>query len=356
LPDGPETRTTCSRDDMRTDGSFVLMGVHLYRNDVRATIALMMARTPSVPNFNVRVQPMSVSVRHRARVQYDGSEYCGMQVQGASAVRISVAGALNTVLQQRLRVEVKVNAASRTDAGVHARGQSIHFDVPDTCLMPDPAELERSLNAMLPPTVRVHSIEVASERDGNGRKWHARHSATGKLYSYRLCAGGVLDPLDRTLRAQSCTVDLDAIRVALPLLVGTLDCAAFANRRSGEPLPCQLDEKLTTRVVRAIKLQDEGNANLRVDFHVKSALYKQVRNMMGLLLYVGMGRIAPSEVPTILASRNRQQLPPPAPAHGLTLESVFYNAGWGGKYQHPMHTETVCEPPFGVEGCFSLFK
>ena len=121
-------------------------------------------------------------------------------------------------------------------------------------------------------------------------------------------------------------------------LHGAIDCAVFANRRSGEPPPARADPRATTRLVREITFHDEGGGRLRIDFHVNSALYKMVRNMVGLLLLVGDRRARPEDVPSILATRDRSKLVcPPAPAHGLTLESVYYDVGWGGAFSHPLH-------------------
>ena len=94
---------------------------------------------------------------------------------------------------------------------------------------------------------------------------------------------------------------------------------------------------MTTRVIRRVEVIDEGAGNVRLDFHVQAALYKMVRNMAGLLISVGNGRLAPDDVPTLVASRDRSRLPSPAPAHGLTLEDVYYAEGWDGRYRHPLH-------------------
>ena len=126
-----------------------------------------------------------------------------------------------------------------------------------------------------------------------------------------------------------------------------VDCAAFANRRSHEAPPHAWDAVATRRVVRAITLHDEGQGRLRLDVHVKSALHKMVRNIVGLLLSVGSGRTAADAVPALLARRERSLLPPPAPAHGLTLENVYYRHGWDGAYSHPLHVSELLEAEGG---------
>eukprot|EP00964_Phaeocystis_antarctica_P002663 scaffold1396_cov73-Phaeocystis_antarctica.AAC.6 len=289
-------------------------------------------------------------VRHRARVLYDGEGYSGSQIQPSAR---TVAGELESALERRYNRPIQVVAAGRTDAGVHARGAAVHFDLPDH--LDGGLQLQHSLNALLPPDVRVHAIEAAPELDSTGRPWHAIRWATGKLYSYRLFEGDPLDPLERRQRHQvprrDGTLDRAAMRKAIGHLLGEVDCAAFANRRSsgaGKEAPPQAwDVSETRRVVRAITLHDEGEGMLRLDVHVKSALYKMVRNIVGLLLSVGSGRTAADDVPALLAQRERGLLPPPAPAHGLTLETVYYRRGWEGAYDHPLHGSELCEAEGG---------
>ena len=287
--------------------------------------------------------------RYRARVLYDGSAFTGFQTQPNKR---AVADVLQVALAECTRQQVSVNGASRTDAGVHARGQAIHFDLAQgrNGNFPSGEALARSLNALCPPELRVSNVEEAPETDKAGRLWHARLWATGKLYSYRLSTGRCWDPLEVRSRhhAHHLPLDLDAMNAASGHLLGKLDCAAFANRRAGEPPPRELDRVLTTRIVRDLRVVDEGGGNLRADFHVQSALFKMVRNMVGLLIAVGTHKIGPADVPGLVASRDRDLLPPPAPAHGLTLESVYYlqDQGWAGRFTHPLHASArVCDGP-----------
>ena len=315
-------------------------------------------------------------VRYRARVWYDGAEFHGMQKQPSGR---SVACALEAALQRRWGRRIPVNPAGRTDTGVHARGQAVHFDIPlppnakspvDEGVaseglvpgngapprrrssaqahgrLPTGEELQRSLNAMLPTALRLTNVEVAPEMDPCGHPWHARRWATGKLYSYRLHYGPVLDPLQRLQRHHvgHRPLDLDRMRQgAGHLAIGRLDCAALANRRAGEPLPIDHDPSLTTRTIRCVDVVDEGGGNVRVDVHVQSALYKMVRNMVGLLIRIGDGGLDPEDVPRLIVARDRSRLPGPAPAHGLTLESVYYADGWGGRFSHDLHPAQTSE-------------
>lgn len=295
--------------------------------------------------------------RWRARVLYDGTEFRGMQVQNhVHQSHRTVSGELEAALLRRLLVPVQVWPSSRTDAGVHSRGQAIHFDIPRGVHSCSAAELQLGLNSMLPPDVRLACLEPAPERDAEGRPWHARYWSSGKLYTYRAQSGP--DPLDPNARwarhrvPGARALDLPGMRAAAAHLVGELDCLALANRpenagkerRRLERQPAEAARRAAllsptgaTRRVRAVEVVDEGGGALRVEFHVQAAMYKMVRNMMGLLLAVGSGHLLPAELPALLASRDRPHLPAPAPAHGLTLEAVYYETGWAGEFDHPLH-------------------
>lgn len=285
---------------------------------------------------NLTVRP--ARVRYRARLMYDGEEFLGMQWQ---ANRKSIAYILEAVLHQRMQANITLHHASRTDAGVHARGQAIHFDLPPRDNLPAPSQLEHSLNRMLPKSVRVIHMERAPEVDEMGRPWHCRFCAIGKFYVYRLYSGKILDPLMRRQRhhAAHSPLDLDAMKQAAEHLQGWVDCAAFANRGDFPRKPLEMGVENTTRLVRRITILDEGNGNVRLEFHIQSALYRMIRNMVGLLIEVGKGLISASDVPRLIESRDRHGLPGPAPAHGLTLEDVYYAVGWDEAYKHPLHVE-----------------
>lgn len=331
-------------------------GMHIGRPRFQAKMA---AIEPSVwPN----------GIRWRARVQYDGEDFRGSQIQPNAR---TVAGLLERALYSRFNQPIRVVLASRTDTGVHARGQTVHFDVPWSCVKSPiaPERLQRSVNALLPDDVRVLDFELAPEVDSLGRPWHAIRWATGKLCkaspikpclhlmclssqscimgltdSYRLHYGGTLDPLLRRQRLHTGhrVLDVDRMALASRHLIGSIDCAALANKRNGEQLPSLYPEVVTRREIKSIEIIEEGDGLFRVDFHVQAALYKMVRNMMGLLLVVGQGQLEPEMIPALIRSRDRAKLPAPVPPHGLTLESVYYNQGWSGKYDHPLHKDKLC--------------
>ena len=286
-------------------------------------------------------------MRFRARLMYDGLAYAGLQFQENAP---SIANELQVALAKRTQQDVRVIAAGRTDTGVHARGQAIHFDVDGDRFSDDPEAFQTAVNCMLPQDVRLVQLERAQERDAEGRRWHSMYWATGKLYSYRFHSGhpiGCMDPTQRLYRHQERRgpLCLDRMQAAADYFVGEHDFASFANKGATgvrqSPAGVRLPSLSTVRRVRSITIHDEGDGYARADVHLKGALYKQVRNMVGLLFEVGDGRREATDVPDLMALRSRTGLPKPAPALGLTLESVYYNVGWDGAFRHPLHTDTV---------------
>ena len=267
---------------------------------------------------------------------YDGLAYAGLQFQTNAP---TVAGELQAALTRRTQQDIRVIAAGRTDTGVHARGQAVHFDVDDARFSDDPEEFQRAINCILPQDVRLIHLERAQERDAEGRGWHSMYWATGKLYSYRFFSGDAMDPTQRLYRHQERRpLCLNRMQLAADCFLGEHDFASFANVGAQN---VKIPLLTTVRRVRSFTIHDEGDGYARADVHLKGALYKQVRNMVGLLFEVGDGRREVADVPGLLARRSRIGLPKPAPACGLTLESVYYNVGWGGAFSHPLHTDMV---------------
>ena len=207
-----------------------------------------------------------------------------------------------------------------------------------------PAEQhEWALNALLPRTVRLRQLELAPTSACGALRWSCMHNALAKLYVYRWAICPQHDPLDCTQRAHVRTsersrFDLEAVRRAASHLEGTHDWRSFTNlpfsgaseaARAGRAQHAARDH---TRTVRALRVVEEGvwsgglmGGSVRLEFELDGALYKMVRNIVGTLAAVGLGRIGPDEIPKILAAHDRSRLPAPAPAHGLTLERVWWS-------------------------------
>lgn len=240
-------------------------------------------------------------------LQYDGTNYVGWQRQAAGA---SIQGLLEDALAPIEGASVMVHGAGRTDAGVHALGQVATVGLTASLAAPT---LARALNAVLPADVRVLSIEEVDP------EFHARFSAVGKVYEYRIVNAPIVSPfLARYVWHLTQPLDAAAMREGAERLVGAHDFAAFQGAGSAVTS--------TERVVRAIDWEDGAafDRPLVMRIHGDGFLRHMVRNIIGTLVEVGTGRWLPSRVAEILASRDRTQAGPTAPPQGLFLVRVEY--------------------------------
>lgn len=253
---------------------------------------------------------------------YDGTDFHGFQFQPNAR---TVQSALENALKRRFVCHTRAVGASRTDTGVHARGQAIHFDLPIGNVPDDLRKAEFALNKLLPPDVRIRSLEVAPV-DEDGRPWHAIFDSRGKIYSYRVSMANSWCPMDRHYchfewRASQTGYCEKRMREAAERLVGKKDFTAFANR-----LPGGAHVHVNTiREVRRVNVEHEGNQLWRFEFELDGAMYRMVRNMTGAILDVALGSHQPSWIDSVFESKDRQQLGKSAPARGLCLDTVFYD-------------------------------
>lgn len=241
-------------------------------------------------------------------LQYDGTDYVGWQRQASGT---SVQGLLEDALAPIDGGPVTVHGAGRTDAGVHALGQVCSFSLTASL---EPARLTRALNAVLPPDIRVTGAEVAP--DG----FHARFSATGKIYDYRFVAGPVVSPFARRYVWHVVQrLDLPAMRAAAAMLVGEHDFAAFQAARS--------KVHTSVRTIRRIDWSGAGTSEdpLVMQVEGNGFLRHMVRNIAGTLVEIGTGRRAAEAMAEILHARSRSEAGPTAPASGLFLRQVLYS-------------------------------
>jgi tRNA pseudouridine38-40 synthase len=240
-------------------------------------------------------------------LQYDGTAYAGWQRQeNGLAVQALLEDALAPIEGSR----VVVHGAGRTDAGVHALAQVATVTL---SVAMEPPALARALNAVLPRDVRVLSVEES------GPGFHARFSATGKIYEYRIVNAPLISPfLHKYAWHVVQPLDLERVREASALLVGAHDFAAFQGSRA--------KVTSTTRTIRSIEWEDGGGYDLPLVMRIEGDgfLRHMVRNIVGTLVDVGAGRYVPSRVVEILASRDRTQAGPAAPPQGLFLVRVLY--------------------------------
>ena len=203
---------------------------------------------------------------------------------------------------------VRIAGAGRTDAGVHALGQVMSFR---TASALDGGRLGRGVNALLPADIAISALEPC------GDEFHARFSATGRTYEYRLRIGSDRDPLERWAYHHPAALRLDAMRAASAALVGYADFGAFANGDGG------------MRTVRKAEWTREGEL-LRFEIEADAFLRGMVRAIVGTLLWVGRGKIGVERFGEIARSKDRAQAGPSAPPGGLCLTRVTYGEGHEG--------------------------
>ena len=242
-------------------------------------------------------------------IEYDGSGFLGWQTQPGGG---TVQDALESALAAIASAPVDVICAGRTDRGVHAREQVVHFD---TAAERPGSAWVRGVNALLPDSMAVlWAAPVPGE-------FHARYSAVSRSYRYVLVNRAVRPAL-AARQAGWChaPLDVDAMCAAAQTLLGTHDFSAF---RSAE---CQAATPL--RHLQRLDIERRGE---RVDFLLRANafLHHMVRNLVGTLVYVGRGKRPPSWVREVLESRDRGRAAPTFAASGLYLEQVEYAAHWG---------------------------
>jgi len=234
-------------------------------------------------------------------VAYDGTSYAGFQVQANAP---TVQGELERALSSVCDEAVRVTGAGRTDAGVHASGQVIDFR---TASALDGGTIGRGVNALLPEDIAVSAVEPAAD------DFHARFSATGRTYEYRIRHGGVRDPLERRRELYLAgSLDVAAMREASAHLVGRRDFSSFAAGPGG------------VRSVRRAEWCAGGTDRLRFEIAADAFLRGMVRAIVGTLLWVGRGKIDAAAFERIVAAADRSVAGPSAPASGLCLIAVEY--------------------------------
>jgi tRNA pseudouridine38-40 synthase len=245
---------------------------------------------------------------YRLLLSYRGAAYAGWQRQeNALAVQQVVEEALERLVGHAVRVV----GASRTDAGVHARGQAAHLELPRPF-----AErgLVHGTNHHLPEDVRVLAADVMPAG------FHARKHAWGKEYVYRLSRAPVLSPLDAPFVAHAPgEIDPERVERAVASLPGRHDFSAFALAGGSHGQPFR-------RIFSAH--WEESGEEMRFQVVGEGFLRGMVRALVGTLLEVGGGKRSPEEFVELLAGRRRSEAGPTAPAHGLVLERVLYPPEW----------------------------
>lgn len=243
--------------------------------------------------------------KYKCIIAYDGTAFAGYQVQPEKR---TVQSELEAALSKMHKGEkVKVTASGRTDAGVHAKGQVIHFHSANVF----PAEnWRKALNALLPSDIAVLEVKQVSDA------FHARFDPVGKEYRYMITRGPLRDPFTRNYAYHyPYPLNLEAINEAISYLEGTHDFTSFCATNTN------VVDKV--RTIHKIELKEDGDS-IMLRFVGTGFLYNMVRILVGTLLEVGNGKRKPCDMEEILAKQDRQFAGKTAPGHGLYLWEVFY--------------------------------
>lgn len=243
----------------------------------------------------------------RIVIQYEGTRYQGWQRQGGEPNANTLQGKFELLLSRLAGEPVQIQASGRTDAGVHAYGQVANFHI-ETALSPQ--ELMEQINQYLPEDVAVISCVEAAPR------FHSRLNAVSKVYRYRVLNSPIPHVFDRRFVWQVPeALDVEAMREAAALLLGTHDFAAFTSAKKGK--------KSTVRTLTSIRIERLGDEILFF-YEGDGFLYHMVRILTGTLLEVGQSRRPVSDMERLLAEGKRELAGPLAPAKGLALMEVKY--------------------------------
>ena len=242
---------------------------------------------------------------YKLTIEYDGEAFSGWQRQpGARTVQ----GAIEEALAVVAREEIRIQGASRTDAGVHALGQVASFE---TRAEIDPRRLADGVTALCRPDAAVILAELAPPG------FNARRDAKGKRYLYRVLNRAQPSPLRaKTSWHVRDPLDLGAVRAASAVLIGTHDFCGFRAADCGR--------EQTVRTVTAIDVAEREDGLVEIEVQGSAFLKNMVRIMVGTLIAVGLGKMATDDVARVLGTGDRTLAGQTAPAHGLTLVEVFY--------------------------------
>src|ERR1700737_4286550 len=248
-------------------------------------------------------------------IAYDGTDFHGWQVQSNKP---TIQGEITNILGRLTQERVALYGAGRTDAGVHALGQVASFK---TLSSLSGNEFQRALNALLPPTIRIVGADEV------GPTFHARWSATGKIYRYRIYRGKVVPPmLWRYVLHYPFPLDEPAMCEAATRFTGIHDFTSFAASTGSED-----DDKERTaqrEIYSAELIRSPDGEELWFTVHGRSFLRYMVRKMVGTLLEIGRGKLRPEDIDRLFELKDRSQSGPTAPPQGLVMVEVSHQEGW----------------------------
>ncbi|WP_071396689.1 tRNA pseudouridine(38-40) synthase TruA [Bacillus tuaregi] len=243
--------------------------------------------------------------RYKCTISYDGTMFSGYQVQPNNrTVQSEIEAALEKLHKGN---PVRITSSGRTDAGVHARGQVIHFDSP---LQIPEDRWVKALHSLLSDEIAVRKVEKAAP------DFHARFDAKGKEYRYYVRMSDARDPFTRHYQYQyGYGLDIDQMKAAAAQLIGTHDFTSFCSAKT------EVDDRV--RTIHLIDIEQDGE-RLMFRFAGNGFLYNMVRILVGTLLEAGRGMHQPEDMKRILFGKDRSLAGKTAPAHGLYLWEVYY--------------------------------
>ncbi|GAB4232597.1 MAG: tRNA pseudouridine(38-40) synthase TruA [Chlamydiales bacterium] len=251
-----------------------------------------------------------MSLKIKLIIAYDGSCFFGWQDNGRIK---SVESSLRNALEQILQAKVILDAASRTDAGVHAIGQVVSFILPKASI--NLVRLQTSLNQLLDGEIAILDCEVVP------LSFHPSLDVIAKEYGYFICEGKSQLPQHRkTSWHVKANLDLELIKKGAQYFIGTHDFSSFCNARKNSRY------EHTIRTIYSLTIERiSGERRIYIKIQGNNFLYKMARNIIGTLVYLGKKKLQLANIPEIFSAKNRIHSGVTAPAHGLFLNKVIYS-------------------------------
>lgn len=243
----------------------------------------------------------------RLEIEYDGTNYCGWQIQRNSNNKPSIQETLEKTLRKILQEKIKLIGSGRTDAGVHALAQVANFKTNSKVAL---EKLQKALNGNLPDDITISKIEEVSF------KFNSRFNAKSKLYRYTILNRNYPSAgLRNTTYFYPHPLNIKLMQKEAKVLLGRHNFAAFVGANK--------TEINAVRTIKRIKITKDKDL-IYIDIEADGFLYNMVRNIVGTLIEIGRGKFSKGSLKRILASRNRKLAGPTAPAYGLYLLKVKY--------------------------------
>jgi len=251
--------------------------------------------------------PDKITRNIRLIIEYDGTNYCGWQVQSRNPSKKSIQEVIERVLSKILREKIKLIASGRTDAGVHARAQVANFKTSSQLPID---KIQKALNGLLPDDISIHKAEIAPA------DFHSRFDAKSKTYRYTILNRRYPSALYRdTVYFCQYPLNVSLMRKESRVLLGRHNFKSFRLTDKRERNPVRTIKKISVR---------KTAGSIEIDIEANGFLYNMVRSIIGTLIEIGRGKFPPGSMRRILLSKNRKFAGPTAPAKGLCLLKVSY--------------------------------